>query len=131
MGTIYALIPKWLLAILVVMLLAGSIYLGIKMEYYKIDNDKLTNDNKILTDNSIVLKDSIAICQKGLKAEVDNVKTQQKITKETQDTQDKINNTCVKEGSGEKTNITDAIILSNQLSDRFNSMWNSGKDNKG
>ena len=132
---IYNLLPKWLLVILVVVLLVSGAYVGIKMEYYRIDNAKLTNDNKILTDNVAVLQSSLDTCTKSLKAEADNATRTEVIHKDTQTEQQNINKICVKEEGNVKTNIKDAIIESNKISGRFNSyghvsllMWSPDKD---
>jgi hypothetical protein len=128
MSAIYALLPKWLLAILVVALLATSTYLYFEMEIYKIDAKELKADNVILTNNAIVLRSALDTCTKSLKAEADNCITQQKITTETQGYKQQIDKICVKENPDDKTNISDAIKLSNLLSGRFNGV-RSTKDN--
>jgi hypothetical protein len=121
MMTIYNLIPKWLLLILVVALAAVSAYVGIKMEYYKIDNAKLANDNKILAGNVAALQTSLSTCTQSLKAEADNATRQGQITQGTQDNQKQIRNICVKDDPNAKTNINDAIALSNSISARLHS----------
>jgi hypothetical protein len=126
---IYNLIPKWLLMILVALLLAAGIYIGIKMEYYKVDNARLTNDNKILTDNVAVLTASLDTCTKSLAAEAENCKRQGRITVDTGKTGKEIEKICVKEKPGEKTDVTDAVAESNRLSDRFNGVLPASKSN--
>ena len=116
---IYNLIPKWLLMILVVALAASSGYLWAKSAYLKIDNAKLANNNKILTGNVAALQTSLDTCTKSLKAESDNATTQADITTATQNNRKQIQSICVKEDPNAKTDIKDAIALSNSISDRI------------
>jgi hypothetical protein len=125
---LYNLLPKWLLLILTVALIGTSTYLYFEMEIYKIDAKELKADNLILTNNVTVLRSSLDTCTKSLKAEADNCVTQQKITTETQTYKEQIDKVCVKENPDDKTNISDAVKLSNLLSSRFNGVQ-STKDN--
>lgn len=118
--TIYNLIPKWLLIILLLAALASGAYIGIKMEYYKIANAKLTNDNKIYADNEVVYKSQLQTCTQSLAAEKKNAERTEAIHTVTQQHQNDINSIYVKEGANAKTDIKDAIVESNKLSDRFN-----------
>ncbi len=120
MSALYALCPKWLLMILVVALLATSAYVGTKMWYFKLDNAKLKNDNKILADNAVALKNSLDTCTRSLKAEADNATSQAGVTTETQTFKKKIDKTNVKEKIN-ATTLADAIKLSNGVSDRLHS----------
>jgi hypothetical protein len=119
MTTIYNLIPKWLLAILCVILLASSAVLTVRMYYYDIEAKKAKADNMILTNNVTILTASLDTCTKSLKAEADNCARIEKVNIATQSYKKKISAICVKEGPNEKTNISDAISMSNALSDRL------------
>jgi hypothetical protein len=126
---IYGMIPKWLLMILVAALLVCSAWLWVKAQYLQVDNKRLANDNAILSDNAKILQGKLDTCEKSLKAEADNADRAEVITKETQIFKDRIVNICVKEGADEKTDIGDAIKLSNDLSERFNAgMRDADKD---
>jgi len=124
----YNLIPKWLLLIMIAALLVSGIFVGIKMEYYKIDNAKLTNDNKIYADNEKVYQAELLTCQQSLQAEANNAQRTEAIHKDTSQYNDEIKQICVKEEGNEKTDIKDAIAESNKLSVRFNSAGLRGAD---
>lgn len=117
---IYNLVPKWLLVIIVGILLAVGLYTGIKMEYYKIENAKLTANNEILTNNQKAYESALSTCSQSLAAEKKNSERTEAIHTATQEHQNAINQIYVKEGANAKTDIKDAIVESNKLSDRFN-----------
>ncbi len=127
---IYDMIPKWLLLFLVVVLSLAAVWLWLECQYFKIDNAKLANNNKILTDNAEILKSKLATCGKSLAAEAENARIAEAINNKMRKYKTDISKICVKEPTDgkEKTGIRDAVAISNRLSDTVNRL-HAGEDN--
>jgi hypothetical protein len=95
-SAIYAIIPKWLLLILVVLLLGSSGYLWTKMKYYQSDNRSLEADQKLLTENNKVLTANLDTCTKAIAAGGEHYQRTDKIDLASDQYRKRIEDLCKK-----------------------------------